>query len=48
MHAAAERIDELRQRVDVGRLELRELAVLEDQADDRVLLAKRLQRVGVG
>ena len=48
MHAARQRIDQLRQRINIGRLELRELAVLEDQTDDRVLLAQRLQRVGVG
>jgi hypothetical protein len=44
----AQRIDQLRQRVDVGGLELRKLPVLQDQADDRVLLSQCLECVGVG
>ena len=48
MHATAQRVDQLRQRVDIGRLQLRELPIFEDQADDRVLVAQRLQRVGIG
>jgi hypothetical protein len=47
MHAAAERIDELRQRVHVRRLQLRKLAVLEDLGHDLVLVAQRLESVRV-
>jgi len=46
--ATAHGVDQLRQRVDIGRFQLRKLAVLEDQADDRVLLAQRLERVRIG
>ena len=43
-----QRIHQLRQRVDICRLELRQLPVLEDLGDDLVLLSQRLERVGVG
>jgi len=45
---AAERIHQLRQRVDVGRLQLGQLPVLEDRGDDFVLVPQRLERVCVG
>ena len=47
MDASAHRIDELGQRVDVRRLELGQLAMLEDQSDDGMLLTQSFQRVRV-
>jgi len=48
VHAPGKGIHQLRQRVDIRRLELRQLPVLEDLGDDVVLLSQRLERVGVG
>jgi hypothetical protein len=40
--------DQLREGVEVGRLQLRHLAPLLDRRDDLVLVADRLQHAGVG
>ena len=45
--AAGRGVDEPRERVDVGALELRELAVLEQDAGKRVMLGQLLEHVGV-
>ena len=45
---AALRIHQARQRVDVGRLQLRDLPVLEDEADHLVLVAQLLQDRCIG
>jgi hypothetical protein len=41
-------IDQRRQRVDISRLELRELPVLEDEVDDGVYAPQGLKDDGVG
>ena len=48
VHAAGLRVDEPRQRIEIRRLELGELAVLEERFDDVVLAAQALERRGVG
>ena len=48
VHAAGARIDDLRQLLGVGRAQLRQAAVIEDQARQLVLVGDRLQRLLVG
>ena len=42
------RVDHRRQRVDVGRLQLAELAEFEDRIDDRVLVAQLFEDIDIG
>ena len=46
--APVPRVDQLRQRLEVGGVELVELAPLQQRVDDRVRVAELLQHAGVG
>ena len=48
VHPAVARIDEPRERLEVGRVQLVELAPLKQRVDDRVRVAQLLEHAGVG